>query len=216
MLAASEEVAGAAGLEVVLGHGEAVGGGAEEAEPLLHRLGGVVADEEAPALRRAPAHPSAQLVEGAQAVPLGILDDHDRGVWHVHTHLDDGGGDEGIQPPGLEILHDLGFFLRLEPAVHQAHPAVGQQGLGDVLVVALDGVKAAAARVFDGGADDIHLTPGTDLPVEEAVEVGPLLAGDAAGLDRLAARRQLVEDGDVEVAVHQQPQRPGDGGGAHD
>ena len=47
MLAAPEEVAGAAGLEVVLGHGEAVGGGAEEAEPLLHRLGGVVADEEA-------------------------------------------------------------------------------------------------------------------------------------------------------------------------
>ena len=37
------------------------------------------------------------------------------------SHLDDGGGDEGIQPPGLEILHDLGFFLRLEPDVHQAH-----------------------------------------------------------------------------------------------
>ena len=100
--------------------------------------------------------------------------------------------------------------------MHQAHPAVRQIGFCDALIVALDGVQAAAARVLDGRADDIHLSSGIDFSIKEAVEVGPLFAGDAAGLDGLAARRQLVEDGDIEVAVHQQPQRPGDGGGTHD
>ena len=199
VLAAPEEVAGAARFQIVLCHGEAVCRGAEEFEPLLDRLARVVADEEAPALRRTAAHPAAQLVQSAQAVALGVLDDHDRCVRHIHADFDDGGGDQRVQLPGLEVLHDGGFFLWLELAVHQADPAVGQQRLGDVFIVGLHGVQPAVGGVLDGGADDIHLPPGVDLPVKEAVEVPPLLPGDAPGLDRLAARRQFVEDRDVEV-----------------
>ena len=216
MLAAPEKVAGAARFQIVLRHGKAVCRGAEEFEPLLDRLARVVADEEAPALRRTAAYPAAQLVQSAQAVALGVLDDHDRCVRHVHTDLDDGGGDQCVQLPGLEVLHDGGFFLWLELAVHQADPAVGQQRLGDVFVVGLHSIQPAVGGVLDGGADDIHLPPGVDLPVKEAVEVPPFLPGDAPGLDRLAARRQFVENRDVEVAVEEQPQGAGDGRGAHD
>ena len=137
-------------------------------------------------------------MQGAQAIPLGVFNDHDRGVGHIHAHLDDRGGDEGVQPPGLEILHNGGFLLGLELAVHQAHPPLGQQGLGNVFI------------------DEIHLPPGVDLPVQKAVQRSPLFAGDAPGLDRLAARRKLIQNGDVQVAVDQQAQRAGDGGSAHD
>ena len=155
-------------------------------------------------------------MQGAQAIPLGVFNDHDRGVGHIHAHLDDRGGDEGVQPPGLEILHDGGFLLGLELAVHQAHPPLGQQGLGNVLIIAFDGIQPAVRRFLDGGADDIYLPPGVDLPVQKAVQRSPLFAGDAPGLDRLAARRKLIQNGDVQVAVDQQAQRAGDGGSAHD
>ena len=125
VLPAAEKVAGAAGLQVVLGHRETVGGGAEEFEPAAHRFGFVVADQKAPALGGAPAHPAPQLVQGGKAIPLGVLDDHDGGVGHVHPHLDDSGGHQRVQPPGPEILHDGGFLLGFQLAVHQAHPAVG-------------------------------------------------------------------------------------------
>ena len=59
--------------------------------------------------------PAPQLVQRRKAEPLGILDDHGCGVGNVHPHLDDGGGDQHIQLPGLELLHDLvllmGFIL---------------------------------------------------------------------------------------------------------
>ena len=216
MLTAAEKVAGAAGLQVVLRHSKAVGGGAEEFQPLLHDLAGVVADKEAPALGSAASHTPAQLVQGAQAVALGVFDHHHAGVGHVHAHLNDGGGHQCVQPPGLEILHDGSFFLGLQLAVHQPHPAVGQQRLGDVLVVGLDGVQPAVRHILNGRADQIHLPPLVDLAVQKAVQVPPPLAGDAPGLDRGASGGQLVQNGDVQIAINQQPQRAGDRGGAHD
>ncbi len=98
VLSAAEKVAGAAGLKVELRHGKAVRGGAKELEPLLDALSGVVADKEAPALGGTSAHAAPQLVQGTQAVTLGILDDHDGGVGDIHAHLDDGGGYQCIQP----------------------------------------------------------------------------------------------------------------------
>ena len=216
MLAAAEKVAGAAGLQIVLCHGKAVGGGAQEFQPLLHGFAGVVADKEAPALGCAAPHSSAQLVQGAQTVAFGVFDHHHAGVGHVHAHLNDGGGHQCIQPPGLEILHDGGFFLGFQLAMHQPHPAVGQQRLGNVLVVGLDGVQPAVRHILDGGADQIHLPPLVDLAVQKAVQVLPPLAGDAPGLDRGASGGQLVQNGNIQIAVNQQSQRAGDGGGAHD
>ena len=99
--------------------------------------------------------------------------------------------------------------------MHQAHPAVRQQGLGHVLVVAFHGVQPAVRNVLDGRADQIHLPPLVDLAVQKAVQVLPPLAGDTPGLDRGAPGGQLVEDGNVEVAVDEQAQRAGDGRGAH-
>ena len=45
------------------------------------------------ALVRAASHAAAQLVQLREAHALGVFDDHERGVRHVDTHFDDGGGD---------------------------------------------------------------------------------------------------------------------------
>ena len=57
--------------------------------------------------------------------------------------------------------------------MHQADPAVGEKSFGNVLVVTLYGVQPAVRRVLDGGADDIYLPSGSDLPVKKAVEIPP-------------------------------------------
>ena len=64
MLAAAEEIAGAAVIQIVLGHLKTIGGVAQKAQPVPHGLALVVADEDAHRLPAAPAHPAPQLVQG--------------------------------------------------------------------------------------------------------------------------------------------------------
>ena len=65
-------------------------------------------------------------------------------------------------------------------------------------------------RLFDERADDERLPPRLDLLAHEALGAGALVGGDPRRLDRLAARRQLVDDGDVEVAVERERERARD------
>ena len=154
-------------------------------------------------------------MQGAEAVALGVFNDHDTGVGHVHAHLDDGGGDQGIQFSFFEILHHGGFFLGFELAVHQSDPAVWQQRFGDLLIIALYSLECSIRAVLNGGAHQIDLTPAADLCVQKMIQIRPFFAGNGPGLDRGAAGGQFVQQGDVQVPVDQKPQSPGDGGGAH-
>ena len=104
VLRLAEEIAGAARFEVVFGHGEAVGRAAQKAQALAHRIAAVVRDQDAAGIRRAAPHAAAQLVQRRKAEALGVLDDHDGGVGHVDADLDDGGGDQHVQLPRLELL----------------------------------------------------------------------------------------------------------------
>ena len=217
VLGGAEEITRAARFQIVFCHGKAVRGAAQKLQPLPHRLIHIVGDQNAAGVCRAAAHAPAQLVQGRQAEPLGVLNDHDRGVGHIDADLDDGGRDQHIQLSCLEFLHDLVLFLGLELAVQQADAAAGQQRTGGLGIIGRHGLQTAGGLVFlNGRADDVHLMPGLDLLVEKAVHVPPLFAGDEPCLDRLAAGGQLVQHGDVEVAVHQKPQRARDGRCAHD
>ena len=74
--------------------------------------------------------------------------------------------------------------------------------------------KAAVVPV-DEGADEVSLP--ALVQVLFHIAKGPLALSrvDEVGLDLLPARGQLVQNGDVQVAVHHQRQGAGDGGGAH-
>ena len=217
MLGGAEEITRAAGFKVVLCHGEAVRRAAQKLQPLPHGIVAVVGNQNAAGIRRAAPNAAAQLVQCRQAEPLGVLNDHDRGVGHVDADLDDRRRDKHIQLARLELLHHIVLFLRLHLAVQKPDAAVGQQCAGRLGVVGRHGLQVAHGLVFlDGRADDVHLMPRRDLFVQKAVHIPALFAGDKPCFDGLAAWRQLVQDGNIQVAVHQKPQRARDGRGAHD
>ena len=177
MLRRAKEITRAAGLQIILRHGEAVRRAAQELQPLAHRVVAVVGNQNAAGIRRAAPHAPAQLVQCRQAEPLGILNDHDRRVRHVNADLDDCRRDKNVQLTGLESLHDIVLFLWLQLAVQQADAPVGQQCAGGLGVVGRDGLQIAHGFVFlDGRADDVDLMPRRDLLVQKAVHVAALFA----------------------------------------
>ena len=85
--------------------------------------------ENAVAFGLAPTYPASQLVKLAQAEPIGVLNDHERSVGHVHTYLDNGGGYHHIRFAPGEGRHG-GFLLRpLHLTVKQRNPQIGKHGL---------------------------------------------------------------------------------------
>ena len=59
-------------------------------------------------------------MELGEAETLGIEDDHHRGIGHIDTHLDDGGGYEDLCLAADEPLHLLLLVLGLHLAVNLA------------------------------------------------------------------------------------------------
>jgi hypothetical protein len=82
----------------------------------------------------APADAAAQLVQLRQAQALGVFDDHQAGVGHVHADFDHRGGDQQLQVAGLELGHHRGFFRRLHAPVDQPDLQLAE-GAGEVFKV---------------------------------------------------------------------------------
>ena len=66
------------------------------------------------------------------------------------------------------------------------------------------------------GADDIHLPPGLHLLADKGVQSGIIGGGNGVGLNGLAAGGELVNNGNIQITVENQRQRPGNGRGGHD
>ena len=161
-------------------------------------------------------------MELAQAEALRVLNDHERGVGHVHPHLDDGGGHQHIQLPPVEGAHHVLLLPGLHPAVDKAHPQLGEHPLpqlpgvgGHRLQIHAGAVLPTAAVFLHRRAHDIHLPPLAYLLADKAVHPRPLVLPHQEGVHRGAARRQLVHDGHIQIAIDDQGQGPGDGSGGH-
>ena len=75
----------------------------------------------------AAADAAAQLVQLRQSEAVGVLNDHDRGVGHVHAHLDNRRGHEHLRLVVAEALHD-GLLLGSGHApVQKLDPIIGEQ-----------------------------------------------------------------------------------------
>ena len=164
-----------------------------------------------------PAYTAPELVELAEAEALRVLHHHHRGVGHVHTHLYYGGGDQDIRLAGGEGGHDGVLLLGLHLAVDKGDAQVREDLLLEHGGVLLDGLAVVGECVvfLYHGADDIGLPAGGDVLMEEGVDPLAVAAGDGEGVHRLPAGGELVDDGGVQVAVDDQGQGPGDGGGGH-
>ena len=145
-LAEAQHISLAALLEVEVGELEAVERAGHRLEPLpafdpsgslvasRHRLGCCAAADAA-----------AQLMELADAEPVGVHHDHHRRVGHVDADLDHGGAHQDVDLAGAERGHHRVLLVGGQPAVHQPEPQPGQRPVPQLLEQ-LDAPWSPAAR----------------------------------------------------------------------
>src|SRR5712692_10565567 len=165
---------------------------------------------------RAAVDASAKLVELGKAEALGVLDDHDGGVGDVDADFDDSGGDEDLGFVLAEALHDFFFFIAGEAAVQEAELELGKNFAREALVLFHGGFQLELG-FFDDGIDDVALVAGGDFAAEKFPNAGEMRLGGHARGDGGAAGRELIENGNVEVAIESERERARDGrGGQHE
>ena len=107
MLLGAQQLAGAAQAHVLVGELEAVVLPLQEVQAGHGFVRGVIAGEQqAVALGAAAADAPSELVQLGQPEAFGALDQHHRGVGHVHPHLDHRRGHQHLAAAGAKVLHD--------------------------------------------------------------------------------------------------------------
>ena len=114
--------------------------------------------------------------------------------------------------------HDGFFFFRFHFAVDTCNAQVGE-GAGLQRLRVFGHSFSFIRCIFIFGyqrAYDIGLPSfGYQLPYE-IVKPWVIAAGDGKGIYRLPSRREFVDDGNIQITVENQCQRPGNGCGRHD
>src|SRR6266478_2574389 len=164
---------------------------------------------------RAAADASAKLVELGEAEALGVLDDHDGGVGDVDADFDYGGGDEDLRFVFAEALHDFFFFVAGEAAVQETELELGKNFAREAVVFFHGGFQLELG-FFDDGIDDVGLVAGGDFAAQRFPNAGKMLLSGHARDDGSAAGRELIENGNVEVAVKSERESARNGRGGQD
>ena len=215
VLPLAEEIAGTPELQILLRDLEAVVGVRQGLQSPLRLLAAALSHQHAVALGPAAAYAAPQLVQLAQTEALGVLHHHQRGVGHVHAHLHHRGGHQNVRLAGGKGRHD-GFLLPdLHLAVQHRDPQIGEglllqgSGIGRHGLPLVGEVVAVAHQ----RTHDEYLMALGHLLTDEAVQPRPIPLVHGKGIHPLPSRRKLVDDGHIQIAVDDQRQRPGDGGG---
>ena len=137
-----------------------------------------------------------------QAEAVGVFNDHHRSIRDVDAHLDDRRGHHDLRIPINKPLHLEILVLGSQPAVADAEfvlrlGEVVQQGL----ISLLKRNHIRVLRLLDAGIDHINLSPKRNLLLHEHHDAVAVVAIDMISLHRLSSRRQLIDFGDIEVAV---------------
>ena len=137
-----------------------------------------------------PPDPAPQLVELGDPEPVGVLDDHHRGLGDVHADLDHRRGHQHVEPAAPELGHDPLLLGRRELAVEEPDAEPGQLGAGQALGLGhhrggLDPVRSLDQRAHhEGPVARCHLGPD---PLPGLVRLGRV-AGQPGGGHREPAR----------------------------
>ena len=139
----------------------------------------------------APSHPAAELMELCEAEPLGVFNDHDHRIGDIHPHLDDGGGNEHLDPARRKIPHHGVLLSCFQPAVEQAK-GVGTQRSRHELFKIRRRRGEIGLPILDQGTHDIGLPALIEVPADIGVRSFPLVTAHGECGHRLAAGGQLV------------------------
>ena len=163
-----------------------------------------------------PSDPAPQLVHLGQAEPLGVFQDHDARVRHVHADLDHGGRDENPDGPRGEAAHDGILLRRRHSPVDEADLVLREHGLRQT-VGGLNGrLEVALLALLHEGADHVRLPSGRQLLPDGFFKPAALRFVQQERPDRSSPGRLSVDHGDVEVAVRRHGERPRDRRRRHD
>ena len=160
-------------------------------------------NENAIRLSLAASDATAKLMELREAEAIGIDDHHDRCIRNVDADFDDRGAHEDVDRATLEAIHRLFFFRRAHSAVHHGDAAIRKAAL-DRFESERERLEIELLRLFDDRINDVSLRAGVDFFVDECVDALELCARSHGGLDALASRRKLVDDGEFEVAENRE------------
>ena len=143
---------------------------------------------------------AAQLVQLRQAEPLGVVDDHDAGVRHVDTDFDDRRRDQQLRDAVLERAHLRILLGRPQAAVYEADTQL-RQFLAQLPIRLLRSLRFELIVLLDQRADPVGLTAGAAGVADAREHLGAAFVRQRDGLHRCAARRQFVDDADIEIGV---------------
>jgi hypothetical protein len=117
----------------------------------------------------------------------------------------------------MTVAFGTSFFRRVELAVQQPElrPATAGQKLFQPVELRLHRFRLDFLRLLDQRVDDVGLPPLADLLEKKRPEFIEILRRPPLGHDRLAPRRQFVENGNVEIAVNGHAQRARNRRGRH-
>ena len=213
-MADSEEIAGSAKGEILLGNGIAVGGRKEHGKP-LPCLGGVISlHENTIGLLRPSADTSAQLMELRQAEALRILDHHHRGVGDIDADLNHGGAHANVRLARGEGFHHRGLLLRAHAAVEYCDARI-RKLFRKALRVVGDIFRVQAVALLDERADDVGLLSCCNVVRKEFVGLRPVRGIYHRRLYAKAVRGHLIKNRDVQIRIQHHRQGPGNRCCAH-
>ncbi|MPM85089.1 hypothetical protein SDC9_132166 [bioreactor metagenome] len=131
-------------------------------------------------------YPSAKLMEGREAEPFGVLDDHAGCIGNVDANLHHAGGDKIAELSLLVVLEDGNLLLLVELAVDECGRNRRVLTL-EKLVHAQDIPQVALPTVIDARIDEVGLMATQKLHPHRLVHAFAALFVDQMGDDALPA-----------------------------
>ncbi|MNS21388.1 hypothetical protein D3C72_531490 [compost metagenome] len=155
-----------------------------------------------------PANPAAKLMKLGQAEPVGVHNNHQRGVRHVYADLDHGRRDEELHLVRIELAHHFFLLGRRHPAVQQTHLEIGE-GLGHRHIEVDSILHIQLLGLLNQRADEVSLTSLPDLTRNEPKHPIHFVVLDPVRRNRLSSFGPLRQRRHIHIAKSSNGQRPG-------
>ena len=162
----------------------------------------------------ATANSTAKLMQLRQAEALGAVNDHYRGIRHIHAYLNHRGGNENLSLAACKKLHLIIFLGRFHLTVNVSYAVFGTKNLLYGAITLLNAAQVNLFILFYQRIDNVSLLSEAQPACHQTPYLLLFLLIIESSGDWLAARRKLVNDRHIEVAVerHCQCARYGSGG----
>ncbi len=151
-------------------------------------------------IARTSTDPAAQLVQLCEAQALGILDDHQARIGHIHADLDHRGRHQKLRVACSECSHDCLLVGRFHAPVNQSHGEPFERPI-QLGVHAFGRLRLQLLGLLDQCANPVGLTTLGAGAAYTGDHLLPAAVPDEHGGHRRASRRSLVDHRHVKIGI---------------